>query len=149
ARGAAEAASCVGEHERCAALVAEGLAHADTLVEKAAFYVVAVGAKIMRPETLRDAVRLGLEALRVLGVDVPRDDLAHTAREEIDRFRTLLSESSPLATPPVRAEEGGLDHARLAVVLMTMQAAWHVGSEVLPSLVSAAALLYRQLGPGP
>ncbi|APR80184.1 Signal transduction histidine kinase CheA [Minicystis rosea] len=149
ARGAAEAASCVGEHERCASLLAEGLAHADTLVEKAAFYMVAVRTESMRPQTVQNAVKLGLEALRVLGVEVPLGDPGRAVQNEMAPFCMLLSESSPPAAPPARSDDGELDQARLDVLLSMLSPAWYVDVAVFTSLVAAGIRLDQRLGPGP
>ena len=132
-RGASDVASWVGEYELCERRVTEGLAHAATLLEKAAFNVIAVRAGTMRPHTMPEAVNNGLEGLSLLGMDLPRAHLADTARVEVERARTLLARGLARPARPASQEEIALDEARLAMVLAAATPAWYVDPDVLKS----------------
>jgi transcriptional regulator with GAF, ATPase, and Fis domain/predicted ATPase len=147
-RAAAEVASWVGEFERCDRLVAEGLRRAQTLVEKAAFYRVAVLGKTMRPETLADALKLGVEALRLLGCDIVLDDPVRTAAEEMERSGALLKEPAPTPSPR-NAEEQALDQARMDILLAMASPAWYLDVNIGKIVIAAGVRLFRKLGYNP
>jgi predicted ATPase/signal transduction histidine kinase len=143
---AAAVASWIGEYERSQALVADGLAHADGVIEKSEFYAVAVSATAMRPETLHEALRLGGEALHMLGIDLPFEDLPRAAREEMDRCRDILNVALAHERPPATNAETALNQARLRLLSLMASPAWFLDANLCKVVVARAVQLFEQVG---
>lgn len=136
-RGAAESAALCADLQASERLVEEGLVHAETRLEKAGLHDLAVVASTTGGR-FESALRHGVEALLLLGMDLPADRPEQALEAEKARARALLGNRSwdqLLEAPPL----GDAEHrARLQLLVDLSAPAWYA-SDALFKLVSLRA----------
>jgi len=146
-RDAAECAGLTGDHELSERLVEEGIARAETVLEKANLYAIGVQTNALRG-THTKAIQCGLEGLAALGLELPDAPSAEVAEAESRRAQAALSSRSEWQLLEARPMTDPVDHARLAL-LVKLSSCWFIAPELFQIVACRAAALTAERGTAP
>jgi len=146
-RDAAECAGLTGDHELSERLVEDGIARAETTLEKANLYAIGVQTNALRG-THAKAIQCGLEGLAALGLELPHEPSAEVAEAESRRVQVVLSSRSEWQLLEARPMTDPVDHARLEL-LVKLSSSWFIAPELFQIVACRAAELTAERGIAP
>lgn len=139
-----------GNHEESSRFLSEYIARTRTRIEAMPAYAVRIASHNARGQFV-DAIRIGLEALALLGIDLPSepDDIARATADELRRLRERLSQTSIedlINLPPMR-DPALIEAIRILVNLTSTAYIGH--PQIYPLIVAKQVNLSIEHGNAP
>jgi PAS domain S-box-containing protein len=146
-RNAAECAGLSADYALSDALVDEGIARTEAVLERAELYSVAVETNALRGTHAR-AIERAKDGLLALGIDLPFEPSEETLEADCERTHELLARRSEWQLLEAGPMNDPVDRAHLGL-LIKLSSAWFVASELFQIVGCRAARLTADKGLAP